>query len=99
MKASKSATTEGYQYLLGMSIQSLTSDTLASLEKNLLSKEEELSTLKGKTIQQIWIDELLLFEKVYTASFEKKRVMYDSELAGGGSTGNKGRGGAKPKKK
>jgi DNA topoisomerase-2 len=99
LKASKSATTEGYQYLLGMSIQSLTSDTLASLEKNLLSKEEELSTLKGKTIQQIWIDELLLFEKVYTASFEKKRVMYDSELAGGGSTGNKGRGGAKPKKK
>ena len=109
LKASKSATTEGYQYLLGMSIQSLTSDTLASLEKNLCVKEEELETLKRKTIQQIWVDELLLFEKVYTTSLEKKRVMYDSELAGGngggGGSGSKGRGGgassggAKPKKK
>jgi DNA topoisomerase-2 len=95
LKSSKTATTENYQYLLGMSIQSLTSDTLASLEKNLLVKEEDLETLKSKTIQEIWVDELLFFEKVYASSLEKKRVMYESELAGGsgGGTGSKSRGG------
>ena len=102
LKSSKSATNQTFQYLLSMSIQSLTSDTLATLEKNLASKEEELELLKVKAIQDIWIEELQLFATTYQVSLEKKKIMYDSDVAGGGNKGNSKKtpsGGTKSKKK
>ena len=57
--------TNEYNYLVNMPIYTFTKEEIDKLMKEKEDLENELSVLMNKTIKEIWLDELKLFEKNY----------------------------------
>ena len=49
---------DSYSYLLNMSIGSLTKEKLDSLSNSIITKKEEMKTIKSKTINEIWLEDI-----------------------------------------
>lgn len=54
-----------YSYLLNMPIHSLTKEKLEELKKQIVDGKEEYAKIKATTIQQMWIDDLVLLKKEF----------------------------------
>lgn len=49
---------EGYEYLLGMALWSLTAEKVADLKADLKAKEEEVKNLENQSAEQLWDNDL-----------------------------------------
>jgi DNA topoisomerase-2 len=58
---------DSYDYLLRIPIYNLTIDKVDDLEKEFKQHEENLDKIKSKTEKDMWLDELVMFEKAYEA--------------------------------
>jgi len=72
-----------FKYLIKMPMDSVTEENVASIMKDKADTESELQALKAKTLEKMWMDELVDFEKQY-AIYKKKRIEIQS---GSGSSG------------
>ena len=54
-----------YDYLVGMQMWTLTLEKIQELESDYNSKFNELELYKNKSIQELWLDELDIFENLY----------------------------------
>lgn len=66
--------TKHYDYLVGMSMWFLTDEKKNELLKDRDVKLAELNLLKGKSIQQMWLDDLDVFEKKLNEVEDKERL-------------------------
>lgn len=66
-----------YDYLLSMRIDSLTEEMLLELEKERDITFDKLTTLKGKTPQNLWSDDLDEFKAMYLQSLDTWHEEYD----------------------
>jgi DNA topoisomerase-2 len=53
-----SSTTSGFNYLIKMTMDSVTSENVDRLSKEYQSKQTELENIKNKTIETMWLEEL-----------------------------------------
>ena len=56
---------ESYSYLLSLQIQSLTKEKVEELEFQIKKMEEEFITLEKKIDRQLWLDDIIEFEKLF----------------------------------
>jgi len=56
---------EEYKYLVKMSMDAVTEENVEKMNKEHENKQEELSNVINTTIQQMWLQELVLLEKEY----------------------------------
>eukprot|EP01134_Creolimax_fragrantissima_P006151 CFRG6151T1 len=61
-----SGPSDGFDYLLGMPLWSLTQEKIKNLEKERDTKESELNTLLGKTARDLWIEDLDALDEALT---------------------------------
>ncbi|KAG5859844.1 DNA topoisomerase II [Encephalitozoon hellem] len=97
------AKADDYEYLLGMSILSLTAERIEKLSNEHSKKLEEYNRLAGKTPKELWLEDLDAFEKEYLKIVENETKEYDDELNGrvkkrGGKPKSRGGAANKPKK-
>ena len=64
-----------YDYLIKMPIYNLSKERIEELKKELNDIDTEYNTLKGKTLTELWCDDLNVFEKEYS-SFTKAYYSY-----------------------
>tara|TARA_Y100000022_G_scaffold198574_1_gene209159 strand:+ start:34 stop:603 length:570 start_codon:yes stop_codon:yes gene_type:complete len=64
-----------YDYLLRMQLYTLTRERIDELLKQCKNKQMELATIKGKTPQDLWIDDLDEFVKVYKKLYAKPKTI------------------------
>lgn len=76
-KSSKQKQDASYQFLISMPIYNLTKDKIEELKKEKDRVETDLTTLKGKTSGDIWLEDLVEFEEEYS-KFMKKYYKYYS---------------------
>lgn len=55
---------DSYDYLLGMSIGTLTKEKVQELEANLAQKNKELRELERKTAKDLWIEDLTVIQRL-----------------------------------
>ena len=53
-----------YDYLLALSIHSLTKEKMEELKNQIITKKDEFNTIKNETIEQMWNDDLHELKKV-----------------------------------
>jgi len=70
-----------FKYLIKMPMDSVTEENVASIMKDKADTESELEALKAKTLEKMWMDELVDLEKQY-AIYKKKRI----EIQAGSTT-------------
>lgn len=70
---SESNGTPSYQYLLGMPIYTLTTDTLDKLRKQREEKQQSFSSLQNKSPATMWDEDLRVFRTEYKASLAKAK--------------------------
>lgn len=80
---------DDYEYLLGMSILSLTAERIEKLNAEHAKKLEEYNSLMKKTPKELWLNDLRAFEKEYLAMVEEETREYDKELSGRVKKGTK----------
>jgi hypothetical protein len=68
-----------YKYLTKMSMDSVTEENVEKLFKERGNKEAELEIVKGKTIQQMWIEELDQLQKEYAEYREDRERLMTGE--------------------
>lgn len=68
-----------YKYLTKMSMDSVTEENVEKLFKERGNKETELAVVKGKTIQQMWIEELDQLQKEYAEYREDRERLMTGE--------------------
>ena len=68
-----------YKYLTKMSMDSVTEENVDKLFKEHGNKEAELEIVKGKTIQQMWIEELDQLQKEYVEYREDRERLMTGE--------------------
>lgn len=67
-----------YDYLVGMSMWTLTLEKIDELESNYNLKKQELDNYKNKTIESLWLEELDTLENSYKKWFEDKiNILYE----------------------
>ena len=62
-----------FKYLIKMPMDSVTEENVENIMKEKKDTEAELSALKAKTLEKMWLDELDELEKQYTI-YKAKRV-------------------------
>lgn len=62
-KRSNAKDVKDFEYLVGMPISTLTAERIEELMKQVQTKKVELESLKKKTIQKMWLDDLEELEK------------------------------------
>lgn len=65
------AGSDGYEYLIGMPIYSLTYERKIKLDKDVVDRKGEYDFTANRTTEEIWIDELGMFEKSYDMYLKK----------------------------
>ena len=71
---------ESYDYLTRMPISSLTLERKEELVRDCEAREAELERLRAQSIQDLWMEDLAIFEKAYTV-YLKARAAEDQEDA------------------
>ena len=89
--------TKEYNYLLSMSIWSLSYEKVEQLKKEVTRKEEELNVVNKTTLEMMWINDLDQFLMVLDEVEEEEEKMRVNRPKVKGNGGKKAR--AKPKKK
>jgi len=84
------ASIPSFQYLTKMPMDAVSVENREALLHDLQKKQDELTVLRGKTLEQLWLEELDAWEAVYLGT--KKTKDHDKKLIG---TAN----GMKPNKK
>jgi hypothetical protein len=56
---------QNFEYLLSMSIWSLTLERVDQINEQLKNKNVELEVLRGSTAQKLWMNDLAEFKKLY----------------------------------
>jgi DNA topoisomerase-2 len=64
---------EEYKYLVKMSMDAVTEENVEKMNKEHENKQEELSNVINTTIQQMWLQELVLLEKEYYKYKEERQ--------------------------
>jgi DNA topoisomerase-2 len=80
-EGSGSGSTNGFNYLIKMTMDSVTSENVDKLMKEYQSKQTELENIKNKTIETMWLeelDELLVEYNQYKESRENSMERRDS---------------------
>ncbi|CAD25222.1 DNA TOPOISOMERASE II [Encephalitozoon cuniculi GB-M1] len=76
------ARADDYEYLLSMSILSLTVERIERLSNEHAKRLSEYNQLMGKTPKELWLEDLEVFEKEYLRIAENEAREYDDELNG-----------------
>jgi DNA topoisomerase-2 len=85
---------EDFKYLTKLPMDYVSDENVAKLQSDFLEKQKELESIKGKTIEQMWLEELVILEEEYLSYKEGRERLGTSELskkkkivskAGGGS--------------
>ncbi|KAH9411662.1 DNA gyrase/topoisomerase IV [Ordospora pajunii] len=69
-----------YEYLLGMTMLSLTMERIDKLNEEHKRKLDEYESLMKKTEKELWLDDLEVFEREYVKMVEEEAREYDNEL-------------------
>jgi DNA topoisomerase-2 len=64
---------DSYKYLLSIPLSSITEDKIKKLEDQIASLEAKIEELRGKTLNQLWLDDLEDFEKAYPSFLTELR--------------------------
>jgi len=67
-----------FKYLIKMTMDSVTEENIDKLMKDHNSKENELYKIKSKTINEMWLEELLILKEAYNR-YKEKRVSLNIE--------------------
>ncbi|OQS54833.1 top2 [Ecytonucleospora hepatopenaei] len=78
---------DSFDYLLDMKISSLTKERIEKLNSEYVEKEQEHNILKGKTIKELWIEDLDVFEREYRVVIEKEAREYAKDINKKSKTG------------
>ncbi len=74
---------QGYDYLIGMSIRTLTKKRMDELKKQRDVRQAMYDELEGKTHQDIWLEDLEKFKIEYVKHMKEwKEMMVDDEVGG-----------------
>jgi DNA topoisomerase II len=71
---------DNYEYLLGMSLVSLTLERIDKLNAEFEAKRSEYEVLQNKTEKDLWLDDLCAFEKKYAEMVEEEKREYDADI-------------------
>ncbi|ADM11320.1 DNA topoisomerase II [Encephalitozoon intestinalis ATCC 50506] len=82
LESRRYARVDDYEYLLSMSILSLTVERIEKLNNEHAKKLEEYNKLESKTPKELWLDDLEVFEREYLKIVERETKEYDDELNG-----------------
>ncbi|KAM0671935.1 DNA topoisomerase 2 [Ordospora colligata] len=69
-----------YEYLLGMTVLSLTIERIDKLNEEHKRKLDQYESLMKKTEKELWLDDLEIFEREYVKMVEEEAREYDNEL-------------------
>ncbi len=64
---------ESYNYLLSMPIYNLTSEKIEELKKQEKDKEAEYDSIKSKSVEKLWLEELNILEDEYKKWYDDKK--------------------------
>lgn len=72
---------DNFEYLLGMKISSLIKEKVEKLTKEYEEKRTEYEILFGKSIYDLWSEDLDRFEAAYVKAVEEETAEYDAEVS------------------
>jgi hypothetical protein len=61
----KNERNKGFGYLLSMNIMTFSSERMAKLENMIETKNQEIKKLQNSSIEELWIEDLRVFEEYY----------------------------------
>ena len=74
---------DSFDYLIRMPMVSVSLENVEKLMKEKGDIEHELDSLRGTSIQQMWLQELEQFEKIYDVYIEKRKSEYSIPIKSG----------------
>ena len=80
---------KGYDYLLSMSLWSLTAEKVRALEEKAADKASELAMLRRRTPEEFWLADLDVLEKALDDIDEELRVLREQQDKARSKAGNK----------